>query len=120
MPKRRISEKSLDNLIKGNLAKGESIQEIKTDLVERGFDETLVSKWTNKYFFRNYLVQAMFIVFFLAILPAIFLTNPTIIGHVTAKQGIDNYGSLRILYPMWIAILMVAVYVFYEAKHNSK
>ena len=118
--KRIISEKSIDNLIKEELSQGNSIYEIKTNLVEKGYDEDLVGRWTNSYFLRNYLIQAMFVVFFLGILPAIFLTSPVFTGYVVVKQGMDNYTTLMNIYPIWIVILMVAVFLSLKAKFSRK
>jgi len=111
-----VSKETLDNLIKGELSKGHNIQEIKTDLIDKGIDENFVNKAANTYFIRNYLVASMFVLVIVAI-PFLLFSNPTITGHVTMEQlQKATVNPLLSIYPFVAISMLVVLFVYMKSK----
>lgn len=111
-----ITKESLDNLIKSELAEGHNIQEIKTDLVQQGFDEDLVRKGANTYFLRNYLITSMFVLIIVAI-PLLLFSGTSITGHVTMEQiQKATVNPLLTIYPFIAISMLVVLFMYMKSK----
>jgi len=118
--KKRLSNISgLEELIKGELSRGSSIEEIKSHLIEQGYEESLVDRKTNAYFIKNYLIKSMFVISLLALLPALLLISPSIVGYASAGQSNKYPLSERYMLPLVFMFIVAIVYLMSRKKPDA-